>query len=77
VGVNNRDLDTLTISTVTTRNLAHLVPDGVVLVAESGIRNAEDVDQLARAGAHAFLVGGALLDSDDPARKLKELRGVQ
>jgi len=77
VGVNNRDLDTLTVSTITTQKLAHLVPEGVVLVAESGIRNAEDVDQLARAGAHAFLVGGALLDSEDPARKLKELRGVQ
>jgi indole-3-glycerol phosphate synthase len=34
------------------------------------------VEHLERAGAHAFLVGGALLDSDDPVRKLKELRGV-
>jgi indole-3-glycerol phosphate synthase len=75
VGVNHRDLDTLSVSADTTVRLSHLVPDGVVLVAESGIRSAGDVDRLARAGAHAFLVGGALLDSDDPGAKLKELRG--
>ena len=75
IGVNNRDLDTLSVSTDNTRRLARLVPDGVLLVAESGIRGADDVDRLARAGANAFLVGGALLDSDDPGRKLKELRG--
>ncbi|MGD8415196.1 MAG: indole-3-glycerol phosphate synthase TrpC, partial [Candidatus Latescibacterota bacterium] len=76
VGVNNRDLDTLEMSTSNTEHLARLIPDGVVLVAESGIQSAADVERMERAGAHAFLVGGVLLDCDDPIRKLKELRGV-
>jgi indole-3-glycerol phosphate synthase len=75
VGVNNRDLDTLGVSVDVTARLARLVPDDVVLVAESGIRSGQDVDRLARAGANAFLVGEALLDADDPGRKLRELRG--
>jgi indole-3-glycerol phosphate synthase len=73
VGINNRDLDTMTVSLDTTRRLAPLVPGGVVLVAESGIRSRADVEDLARAGATAFLVGGSLLESDDPAARLREL----
>jgi indole-3-glycerol phosphate synthase len=75
IGVNNRDLDTLEVSAELTERLARLVPDHVVLVAESGIRDGHDVERLERAGANAFLVGGALLDAEDPGRKLRQLRG--
>jgi indole-3-glycerol phosphate synthase len=75
IGINNRDLDTLTVSLDTTRRLAHLVPRDVVLVAESGIRSREDIDDLASRGAGAFLVGGSLLDAGDPEAKLRELTG--
>jgi indole-3-glycerol phosphate synthase len=75
IGVNNRDLDTLEVSLETTRRLAPLVPDDVVLVAESGIHTRRDVETLAAAGAHAFLVGGTLLDAGDPGAKLRELTG--
>lgn len=73
IGINNRDLDTMLISLDTTRRLAHLVPDNVVLVAESGIRSRFDIASLAAAGASAFLVGGSLLDADDPGALLREL----
>jgi len=73
IGINNRDLDTMTVSLETTRRLAHLVPESVVLVAESGIATRADVDDLARHGAGAFLVGGSLLAADDPGAALRAL----
>jgi len=76
VGVNNRDLDTMTVSLDTTSRLAHLVPDDVVLVAESGIRTPTDVADLTAAGARAFLVGGSLLDAPDPGEALRALAGA-
>jgi len=75
VGVNNRDLDTMTTSLDTTRRLARLVPDGVVLVSESGIESRSDIESLAACGARAFLVGRSLLDAKDPGAKLRELKG--
>lgn len=73
VGVNNRDLDTMTVSLDTTRRLAGLAPDDVLLVAESGIRTRDDIDDLAACGAGAFLIGGSLLDSPDPGALLRSL----
>jgi indole-3-glycerol phosphate synthase len=76
VGVNNRDLDTMAVSLDTTRRLAHLIPEGVAWVAESGIRTRDDVADLAAHGARAFLVGGSLLDAPDPGALLRELVGA-
>ena len=73
VGINNRDLDTMAVSLDTTRRLAHLVPDDVVLVTESGIRTRDDVADLAAHGARAFLVGGSLLDAPDPGTLLRDM----
>lgn len=73
IGINNRDLDTMTMSLDTTRRLAHLVPDNIVLVAESGIVTRDDVADLARHGARAFLVGGSLLGSADPGALLSDM----
>jgi indole-3-glycerol phosphate synthase len=75
VGINNRDLDTMTVSLDTTTRLAHLVPNDVVLVAESGIQTRADIDRLATAGARAFLVGASLLAADDPGAHLRDLTG--
>jgi len=75
VGINNRDLDRMEVSLDTTRRLAGKVPEGVLVVAESGIRSRDDIEDLAAHGAHAFLVGNALLASEDPEAKLRELVG--
>ena len=73
VGVNNRDLRTFETSLDVTERLAPLVPPGKVVVGESGINSREDVDRLGRAGAHAALIGEALVVADDPGSRLREL----
>lgn len=61
IGVNNRDLRTLSTDLATTERLAPRVPATATVVAESGVRSADDVARLRDAGAHAVLVGEALL----------------
>jgi indole-3-glycerol phosphate synthase len=75
VGVNNRDLRTFEVDLETTERLAaRIEDDDVVLVAESGIADAADVDRLARAGAAGVLVGESLMREPDPGRALRALR---
>jgi indole-3-glycerol phosphate synthase len=61
VGINNRDLKTFHENLETTAHLAPLVPPGVMLVAESAIRSAADVQRMGRYGARAVLVGESLV----------------
>jgi len=77
VGINNRDLDSLTTDINTTRNLAPKIPDNVVLVAESGISNSATIKELRATGVDAFLIGEALLNAHDIGRKLRELNGEE
>jgi indole-3-glycerol phosphate synthase len=72
IGVNNRDLATFAVALETTERLAPSVPDGALLVAESGIRSAHDVRRMVRAGAHAILVGEAFMERPDPGAALAE-----
>jgi indole-3-glycerol phosphate synthase len=64
VGVNNRDLSRLEVDLGTFERVAPAVPEGVTLVAESGITTAEDARRMRRAGADALLVGSAIMDGD-------------
>jgi len=73
VGVNSRDLRTLTVSLDTALALAPAIPDDVVAVAESGIRTGADVRRLRDAGFDAFLVGEQLMASPDPGEALRRL----
>ena len=73
LGINNRDLRTFDTDLATTERLAPLVPDGKIIVSESGIATRNDVLRVQRAGAHAILVGEALVTSDDPGARLGEL----
>jgi indole-3-glycerol phosphate synthase len=73
IGINNRDLDTMTVSLDTTRRLAGLVPENAILVSESGIQTRADVDELSACGATAFLIGGSLLAAADPGAALRAL----
>ena len=74
VGVNNRDLRSFRVDLAATERLARDVPDGVLLVAESGIHGPGDVARLEAAGADAFLVGEALMREADLGAALRELR---
>ncbi len=77
IGVNNRDLHTLEVDTNTVLRLAPLIPDPIILVAESGYRTHEDLQGLRERGVDAVLVGEALSGSEDPERALLALRGVE
>lgn len=76
IGVNNRDLTTLTTDLRTFARLRALIPDGVVTVAESGVREVADVTRLVGEGADAVLVGEALMRAADPAALLAEFVGA-
>ena len=73
IGVNNRDLRTFDEDLATFERLAPQAPEGVTLVAESAIQSAEDAERMAEAGAHALLVGEALVRTGDVAAKAREL----
>lgn len=75
VGVNHRDLETFEEDPSATKRLRPLVPDDVVVVAESAISSRSDIEALEAIGVHAALVGEALVRSGDPAAKLAELLG--
>lgn len=75
IGINNRDLDSLEVRLDTTRRLIKHIPDATTVVSESGIRGRSEILEFSRLGVNAFLVGGALLESDDPAKLLRQLLG--
>lgn len=74
VGVNARDLATFETDLAALENLARLVPAGPVRLAESGISTRADIARLSTAGYEAFLVGEALLRSEDPEDALRDLK---
>jgi len=76
IGVNARDLRTFAVSLQTALDLSSKFPNGVVRVAESGIRSSGDVARLREAGYHAFLVGESLMRAASPGNALRELLQV-
>jgi indole-3-glycerol phosphate synthase len=72
VGVNHRNLKTLSVDTALTARLRPRIPVGKVLVAESGIRDASDARRMVAAGADAILVGEALMRADDPGQLIHD-----
>ena len=76
VGVNNRNLHTFEVSLETSVELAGLAPTGTLLVSESGLRGAGDVDRLRARGFRAFLVGETLMRAEDPEVALRRFVGA-
>ena len=73
IGVNNRDLSLFTTNIETTLTLKRSVPADRILVTESGIADAATVTKLSAAGVDAYLIGGALMASEDPGGTLAAL----
>ncbi len=73
VGVNNRNLKTFVTSIETSLELAQLIPDSFVKISESGLKNAETIQQLRAAGYQGFLIGESFMKTSDPATSLEEL----
>ena len=76
VGVNQRDLVTFEVDTARAERVVKALPESVVRVAESGIRNATDAGRLADAGFDAVLVGESLVTSPDPSAAVAALKGT-
>ena len=75
VGINNRDLDQLEIDLAMTERLIRHVPGDRIVVSESGIRTAADVDRLRTWGVAAMLVGETLMRAGDMERQVRDLLG--
>jgi indole-3-glycerol phosphate synthase len=73
IGVNNRDLRDFTVDLGRTEALAKLMPEGTEIVAESGLATKADLDRLAAAGIHRFLVGETLMRQADVAAATRKL----
>lgn len=76
IGVNNRNLRDFTVDLSTTLRLKKLLPPEVPLVSESGLSCREDIDQLARAGVTAALIGESLMRAGSTGTLLQELRAA-
>jgi indole-3-glycerol phosphate synthase len=74
VGVNNRDLAAFKTDMAVSERLIPMLPRGVIAVSESGIFAGADAIRVRSAGAHAILVGEALMKSRDPASLIAEFR---
>ena len=73
IGINNRDLTTLTVDTGRTFELIEHTPPGAIVVAESGFKTRAELDELERAGVDAVLVGEALMRSPEIESACREL----
>lgn len=75
IGVNNRNLKDFSVDTENSQKLRLLVPSNIIFVSESGVKSAEDIEKLRKAGVNAVLIGETLMRAENKAEKLAELRG--
>jgi indole-3-glycerol phosphate synthase len=78
IGINNRDLANFTVDLQTTVSLLStrqqvLIDRNILVVSESGIHTAEDIQTVAKAGAKAVLIGESLVKQDDPGAAISKL----
>ena len=74
IGVNNRNLKDFSVDTGNSTRLRALIPEGVIFVSESGVKNSEDVRKIREAGADAVLVGEALMRAENKMALLESFR---
>lgn len=74
IGINHRNLETFEMDMSLSEKLIPLIPNGKIIVAESGINDHETVVELSRVGADAFLVGEHFMRQNDISKALKELK---
>ncbi|AWQ13774.1 indole-3-glycerol phosphate synthase TrpC [Bacillus velezensis] len=75
LGINNRDLKTFRTSVSQTEKIAQLVPDGCLLVSESGIGSLADLQFVNKHGAQAVLAGESLMREDSQQKAIRGLFG--
>jgi indole-3-glycerol phosphate synthase len=75
IGINNRNLHTFVTDLGVTLNLAPRIPDGVLVVAESGLSSPDDLKRVADVGVSTFLIGESLMRQADVAAATRALLG--
>ena len=75
IGINNRDLQTFDVDVSLSLNLKRFIPNHIISVSESGIKNFNTVERLSQAGFDAILVGEHLMVQTDKSAALRELLG--
>ncbi|MDX2082989.1 MAG: indole-3-glycerol phosphate synthase TrpC, partial [Rickettsiales bacterium] len=73
LGINNRDLKTLKVDLQTSLFLSEQVPDDYVLISESGIKDALDIDLLQQAGINCFLIGEHFMRQKNIIKAVKDI----
>jgi indole-3-glycerol phosphate synthase len=73
IGINNRDLRTFEVDLGVSARLSRRIPEGAIVIAESGISSGEDIKKLRAEGVHVFLIGETFIKAPDPGLELKNL----
>ncbi len=76
IGVNNRNLKDFSIDLSVSENLLPKIPEDIIKISESGIKNFEDAKRVFDSGAQAVLVGQALMEADDPAKLIMDIQNI-
>jgi indole-3-glycerol phosphate synthase len=76
IGVNNRNLRTLSVDVDGSYRLAARIPRQGIAVSESGLKSREELERLSEAGYRAFLIGERFMTDPDPAKAVAELLTV-
>ena len=77
IGVNNRNLKDFSVDTDNSKKLRSLIPEDVIYISESGIKDHKDVKKLRDIGVNAVLVGETLMRAKNKKEKLNELKGIK
>ena len=77
LGINNRNLKTFVTDLEVTEQLAEEVPDHILLISESGIKNAEDGQRVLNAGANGILVGESLMKANSPQEGIEKYLNLE
>lgn len=76
IGVNNRNLKDFSVNMNNSLTLRKMIPDNILFVSESGVKSAEDIQNIRDIGADAVLIGETLMRTTDKKAKLNELKGI-
>jgi len=74
IGINHRNLETFEMDMCLTEKLIPLIPNGKIIVAESGINDHETVVEISKMGADAFLVGEHFMRQDDITAAIRQVK---
>lgn len=76
IGINHRNLETFEMDMSLSSQLIPLIPNGKIIVAESGLHDFEQIQELNKIGVDAFLIGEHFMRQEDISAEVKKLKGL-